>query len=93
VDKIKLKKTPQKEVTMSPLEKKDDYFILLKNLDTQQKLRLISELSNSLLEDEGKKEKLFYSLYGKLDIKQSADELIEQLRNERYFDSKKEIDL
>jgi hypothetical protein len=78
---------------VSPLEKKDDYFILLKNLDTQQKLRLISELSNSLLEDEGKKEKLFYSLYGKLDIKQSADELIEQLRNERYFDSKKEIDL
>jgi hypothetical protein len=78
---------------VSTLGKKDDYFILLKNLDTQQKLRLISELSNSLLEDEGKKEKLFYSLYGKLDIKQSADELIEQLRNERYFDSKKEIDL
>jgi len=78
---------------MSTLNNKNIYFLLLKNLNKQQKLRLISELSNSLLENETDREKLFYSLYGKLDIKQSADELIKQIQDERYFNSTKEISL
>jgi hypothetical protein len=63
----------------------DEYFLLLKNLGRRQKLKLISELSNSLLETDSKQEEKFYSLYGKLDIKESADELIQSIREARYF--------
>ncbi len=63
----------------------DEYFLLLKNLGRRQKLKLISELSNSLLETDSKQEEKFYSLYGKLDIKESADELIQSIREARHF--------
>lgn len=63
----------------------DEYFLLLKNLERRQKLKLISELSNSLLETDSKQEERFYSLYGKLDIKESADELIQSIREARHF--------
>ena len=69
----------------------NSYFMLLKNLDTTQKLTLISELSNSILEDQEEKEKKFYSLCGKLDTKKSADELINDIRGSRYFESSRDV--
>ena len=69
-----------------------EYFLLLKNLGRRQKLKLISELSNSLLETDSKQEEIFYSLYGKLDIKESADELIQSIREARHF-GRPDVDL
>ena len=43
----------------------NEYFMLLKNLDDQAKLALISKLSQSMLTTIN--EKVFYDCYGKLD--------------------------
>ena len=79
-------KTKKKE-----MNKTESYFILLKNLDAAQKLTLISELSNSILEDQEEKEKKFYNLCGKLNTKKSADEIIDDIRSSRYFESNRDV--
>lgn len=61
----------------------NDYFMLLKNLDTHAKLVLISKLSESMMNNSN--EKVFYDCYGKLDTKESADDLIQNIQNSRQF--------
>jgi len=68
----------------------DEYFLLLKNLDIDAKLKLISKLSNSILNNNS--EEKFYNLYGKLDTEESADELIKNIRESRHF-NRQEISL
>jgi hypothetical protein len=70
------------------MKETDNYFILLKNLDIEQKLMLISDLSNSILEDQDEKEKKFYSLCGKLDISQSVDDFLRDIRKSRCFNDR-----
>lgn len=71
----------------------ENYFLFLKNLEDSQKLKLISKLSDSMISDQQENEQRFFSLCGKLDTKESADELIETIHNSRYFDSHKKISL
>lgn len=79
------------KIKKKKINKIDSYFMLLKNLDDTQKLTLISELSNSMLVDQEEKEKKFYSLCGKLDTKKSAEELINDIRSSRYFESSRDV--
>ena len=72
----------------------NDYLILLNNLDSSQKLRIISELSNSMVyeKEEKDKDKLFFSLCGKLQLDKDVDDFLNDIRKSRYFDSEREID-
>lgn len=73
-----------------------DYFIFLQNLENVDKLKLISHLSDSMIDEneilKSRKEKL-NKAYGSLNTDMSAEEFIEDLRKSRYFDPEKKIDL
>ena len=73
----------------------NSYLIFLKNLETSQKLKIISELSNSMInnEEEKKRDKKFFSLCGKLQLDQDVDEFLNDIRKARYFDADRKIDL
>jgi len=65
----------------------DSYFTLLKNLSPNNKLELISRLSKSMkTQKKVKKEVSLSSLYGSWVSDQSADELVDELKNARNFD-------
>jgi hypothetical protein len=60
------------------------YFLLIKNLDTKSKLNLISKISQSILEEEKKKENLL-NCFGAFKSEESADEIIEKIYKARKF--------
>jgi hypothetical protein len=68
----------------------DTYFELLKNLSTDNKLELIAQLSKSMkAKTKQAKVDTLQSLYGSLISKQSADEMIAEIKKDRTFKSKR----
>lgn len=63
----------------------DGYLKLLNNLSPGNKLELISKLTLSVKSDLTDKKKSFYKAFGAWDSKQSADEIINDIRNSRTF--------
>ncbi len=66
------------------------YFELLKNLSADSKLELIAKLSNSMKTKKKKKDGSLQSLYGAFVSKQSADEIITDIKQSRTFNRKRE---
>ena len=66
------------------------YFDLLKNLSADSKLELISKLLNSMKNSKDPKKGTFKSLYGAFISKQSADELIREIKQSRNFNHRAE---
>ncbi len=67
----------------------ENYFGLLKNLSADNKLELIAKLSNSMKTTKRSKDNSLKSLYGAFVSKQSADELIKEIKQARTFKSKR----
>lgn len=68
----------------------DSYFTLLKNLSADNKLELISRLSESMKTTQGKEKEISQnSLYGSWESEQSAEELIAELKASRNFTRKR----
>lgn len=63
----------------------DSYFGLLKNLSSDSKLELIAKLSDSMKTSRRTKNGSLKSLYGAFISKQSADELIRDIKQARTF--------
>lgn len=63
----------------------DGYLRLLNNLSSDSKLELISKLTLSIKIDFTDKKKSFYKAFGAWESKQSADEIISDIRNSRIF--------
>jgi len=71
----------------------DHYYALLKSLSRNDKLELISRLSASMKSDKKQqKDDSWKSLYGSLELDESADEFVERLENDRNF-NREPIDL
>lgn len=68
----------------------DSYLGLLKNLSPDNKLDLISKLSDSLKGTQKPLEKSLGNLYGAFISKESADEIIIDLKASRNFNRKAE---
>lgn len=66
----------------------DGYMGLLRNLSPDGKLDLISKLSESLKSTSKDKEPSLKDLFGSFQSKESAEELIEGIRQSRSFDRK-----
>ncbi|MFC5284308.1 hypothetical protein [Pedobacter alpinus] len=69
----------------------ESYFTLLKSLSPNNKLELIAKLSKPMKTTKNEKDNSWQSLFGSLELDQSADEFVEDLKNERKF-SRKSID-
>lgn len=65
------------------------YFGLLKNLSADSKLELIAKLSDSMKTSKRIKSDSLKSLYGALVSKQTADELIDDIKKARTFKRKR----
>ena len=63
----------------------DGYLRLLDNLSPSNKLDLISKLTLSIKTDITNRKKSFYKAFGAWESKQSADEIISEIRNSRTF--------
>lgn len=63
----------------------DGYIRLLDNLSPSNKLDLISKLTLSVKSDISEKKKSFYKAFGALDSKQTAEQMIKEIRNSRTF--------
>ncbi|MFZ1800851.1 MAG: hypothetical protein WAU24_13375 [Chitinophagaceae bacterium] len=61
----------------------DGYVGLLDNLSTNNKLDLISKLTDSVKTDLANKKSFFKKAFGVFDSKKSAEEMIEEIRNSR----------
>ncbi len=61
----------------------DGYVGLLDNLSTNNKLDLISKLTDSVKSDLANKKSSFKKAFGAFDSKKSAEEIIEEIRNSR----------
>lgn len=70
------------DINMSLIE---GYLQLLENLSPSNKLYLISKLTLSVKNDITDHKKSFYKAFGAWESKQSADEIIDSLRNNRTF--------
>lgn len=68
----------------------DNYFELLKNLSPDAKLELIAKLSSSMKTSKRTKNGSLKSLYGAFISKQSAEELIRDIKQARTFQRKTE---
>ena len=68
----------------------DGYFRLLDNLSPSNKLDLISKLTLSVKTDITDRKKSFYKAYGAWESKQSADQIIKDIRTSRTFNRKVE---
>ena len=66
----------------------DSYLILLKNLSTNNKLELIAKLSKSLKTPSKKKDNNLQSLFGAMELENSVDYFIEDLKKNRNFNRK-----
>lgn len=63
----------------------EGYLRLLDNLSPSNKLDLISKLTASVKTDITDRKKHFYKAYGAWESKQSADQIINDIRNSRNF--------
>ena len=63
----------------------EGYLRMLDNLSPDNKLDLISKLTQSVKTDISSKKKSFYKAFGAWGSKQSADEIISEIRNSRSF--------
>ena len=63
----------------------DGYIRLLDNLSPGNKLDLISKLTLSVKADITEKKKSFFNAFGAWDTKQSAEQIINEIRNSRTF--------
>jgi hypothetical protein len=63
----------------------DSYISLLKNMSAQNKLDLISKLSNTVKTDLEQEKTDFYKAFGGWDKNESAEDLIETIRGSRTF--------
>lgn len=63
----------------------DGYLRLLDNLSPNNKLDLISKLTLTVKTDITDKKKSFYKAFGAWESKQSADEIINDIRGSRTF--------
>ncbi len=70
----------------------DSYFTLLKSLSPNNKLELISRLSKSMKTSRKNKDMSWKSLFGAMELDQSVEDFVEDLKNERKF-TRKSIDL
>jgi hypothetical protein len=70
----------------------DNYLILLDNLSVDNKLEIISKLSESLKTKKNRKKKSVTALFGALENDMTADEMIQELKEARNF-SRAEIQL
>lgn len=70
----------------------DSYFTLLKNLSPNNKLELIARLSKSLKTTKKTNDTSWKSLFGSLELDQSVEDFVVDLKKERKF-SRKSIDL
>lgn len=68
----------------------DGYIQLLDNLSPNNKLDLISKLTLSVKTDIRAKKNSFYKAFGAWESKQSADEIIKDIRSSRNFNRKTE---
>jgi hypothetical protein len=66
----------------------DSYFTLLKSLSPNNKLELISRLSKSIKTTRKTKDISWKSLFGALELDQTVDDFVEDLKDERKFSSK-----
>lgn len=64
----------------------DGYVRLLDNLSPNSKFELISKLTLSVKAGITDKKKSFYRAFGAWDSKQTADKIINDIRNSRTFD-------
>ena len=67
----------------------ESYFGLLKNLSVDSKLELIAKLSNSMRATKRTKNDSLKSLYGAFVSNQSADEIIDDIKQARTFNRKR----
>ena len=70
----------------------DNYLMLLDSLSVDNKLEIISKLSESLKTKRKQKKKSITSLFGSLENDMSADEMIQEIKEARIF-SRTEIEL
>ncbi|MGY6563024.1 MAG: hypothetical protein ACXITV_13055 [Luteibaculaceae bacterium] len=70
----------------------DNYMILLDSLSVDNKLEIISKLSESLKTRRNRKKKSITSLFGSLENDLTADEMIKEIKDARNF-SRTEIEL
>lgn len=63
----------------------DSYISLLKNMSAQNKLELISKLTDTVKTDIEKDNTDFYNAFGGWDEKQSAEELIDIIKGSRTY--------
>jgi hypothetical protein len=63
----------------------EGYLRLLDNLSPGNKLDLISKLTQSVKTDITQKKKHFYEAFGAWESRQSADEIIQDIRTSRNF--------
>lgn len=68
----------------------DSYLGLLNSLSPDSKLELISKLSDSLKSSKKPTKKSLSDLYGAINSKKTADEIIADLKNSRNFNRKTE---
>ncbi len=68
----------------------ESYLGLLKSLSPENKLELISQLSDSLKETKRSTDKSLSGLFGAFVSKKSAEEIIADLKMSRTFDRKTE---
>jgi hypothetical protein len=62
----------------------DNLFGLIKNLSADVKLKLISRISDSLTDTSGVKNDSWKELFGAYDSEQTAEEIIDDLRESRF---------
>jgi hypothetical protein len=63
----------------------DSYISLLKNMSAQNKLDLISRLTNAVKTDLEQEKTDFYKAFGGWDKNESAEDLIETIKESRIF--------
>lgn len=68
----------------------DSYFGLMKNLSDDNKLEIISKLSNSMKSSKRNKSVSLESLYGGFASEKTADEIINEIRTSRNFRNNRE---
>ena len=62
----------------------DNYFVMIKNLSADVKLELISRISDSLRKASNQENDSWKNLFGAYNSEQSAEEIIEDLKNSRF---------
>ncbi|MFK7950016.1 MAG: hypothetical protein AB8G11_20670 [Saprospiraceae bacterium] len=67
------------------------YMMLFNNLSTNNKLDLIAQLTNLVKTDLNKKTSSFEKAFGALDTKETAEEMIEDIRSSRIFNRQIEL--